>query len=101
MFLDGPDAKLRDAVHILFAHEKVKKEYVEPVPGVDKSFVAKSVRFLPFDSLVTMKLTSFRDKDRTHIRDLIDIGLLDASWLGKLPPLLAERLKQLLDTPDG
>src|SRR4051812_27408199 len=32
MFLDGPGAKFRDAVHILFAHEKVKSEYVEPVP---------------------------------------------------------------------
>jgi hypothetical protein len=101
MFLDGPSAKFRDAVHILFAHEKVKEEYVETVPGVDKSFVDKSVRFLPLDSLVIMKLTSFRDKDRTHLRDLISIGLLDAAWLDRLQPLLAERLKQLLDTPEG
>jgi len=101
MFLDGPRAKFRDAVYILFAHEKVKEDYVEPVPGVDKSFVDKSVRFLPLDSLVIMKLTSFRDKDRTHLRDLISIGLLDAAWLDRLQPLLAERLKQLLDTPEG
>ena len=48
-----------------------------------------------------MKLTSFRDKDRVHLRDLIGVGLIDPSWLTKFPPELAERLKQILDTPDA
>jgi hypothetical protein len=46
-------------------------------------------------------LMSNRDKDRTHLRDLIGVGLLDTSWLAKLPPQLAARLKQILDTPDA
>ena len=29
------------------------------------------------------------------------VGLIDASWLPKLPPELAERLKRILDTPDA
>lgn len=48
-----------------------------------------------------MKLTSFRDKDRTHLRDLLDVGLIDASWCQRLVPELAARLKSLVDTPDG
>jgi hypothetical protein len=48
-----------------------------------------------------MKLTSFRDKDRTHIRDMMEVGLVDESWLTRLPALLAERLKGLLDNPEG
>lgn len=48
-----------------------------------------------------VKLTSFRDKDRMHLRDLIDVGLLDASFIGSLPPELNARLQQLLETPDG
>jgi hypothetical protein len=48
-----------------------------------------------------MKLTSFRDKDRTHLRDLLDVGLIDASWCSRLPPDLAARLQQLLDDPHG
>jgi hypothetical protein len=48
-----------------------------------------------------MKLTSFRDKDRTHLRDLISVGLVDESWRLKLPDELAVRLQSLLDTPDG
>jgi hypothetical protein len=47
-----------------------------------------------------MKPTSFRDKDRTHLRDLISVGLIDESWLIKLPDELAARLQSLLDTPD-
>jgi hypothetical protein len=47
-----------------------------------------------------MKLTSFRDKDRVHLRDLIAVGLVDRRRLGDLPPELAARLKQLLDHPE-
>ena len=35
MFLDGPDAKARDAVHVVFAGRKVRDEYPEPVPEID------------------------------------------------------------------
>ncbi len=48
-----------------------------------------------------MKLTSFRDKDRVHLRDLLEVGLLDATWLPRLPEVLRERLQELIDTPDG
>jgi|GEM_PF-3984795 len=36
-----------------------------------------------------------------HLRDLIDVDLIDESWTKRLPPSLAERLQQLLDNPDG
>lgn len=101
MFLDGPTAKARDAVHIVFTAEKVRPDYVEPAPDVDSSFVDQNVRVLPLEALVRMKLTSFRDKDRTHVRDMIEVGLIDVSWCAKLPPELAVRLQQLLATPEG
>lgn len=101
MFLDGPKAKARDAVHVVFAGEKVRKEYVLPAPDVDEVKTTATARYLSLESLLRMKLTSFRDKDRTHIRDLIDVGLVDASWCARLPNELATRLQSLLDTPDG
>ena len=58
-------------------------------------------RVITLDSLLVMKLLSNRDKDRTHIRDLIDVGLIDETWTDKLPPVFAERLQQILDTPGG
>jgi hypothetical protein len=101
MFLDGPDAKARDAVHVVFAGEKVREEYPEPVPSIDEYALIDDARTLPLDALVRMKLTSFRDKDRVHIRDMISIGLIDASWTGRLPAEPAARLQQMLDDPDG
>src|SRR4029453_5853157 len=37
MFLDGKGAKARDAVHVLFAREKVRSEDVVPTPDVTNS----------------------------------------------------------------
>lgn len=101
MFLDGPDAKARDAVHIVFAAEKVRADYAAPVPDVSESEATETFRLLSLDALVRMKLTSFRDKDRVHLRDLMDVGLVDASWLKKVPAILRPRLQELLDNPQG
>lgn len=101
MFLDGPGAKARDAVHIVFAGEKVRKEYLLPAPDVDESKPTPTCTVLNLDALLRMKLTSFRRKDQMHVLDLIDIGLIDRSWLNRLPPELGRRLQELLDNPEG
>ena len=62
---------------------------------------SEAFRVLRLDALVRMKLTSFRDKDRVHLRDLIEVGLVDQTWCDRLPPQFAARLKELLDHPDG
>jgi hypothetical protein len=101
LFLDGPGAGPRDALHVVFAGEKVQPDYPLPAPDVAESERGDNYRVLALDALVRMKLTSFRDKDRVHLRDLVGVGLVDASWLPRLPPELAPRLKVLLDTPEG
>lgn len=101
MFLDGPKAGVRNAVHLVFAAEKVRPEYPAPAPDVAESEATESFRLLALDALVRMKLTSFRDKDRMHLRDLIDVGLVNASWVPRLPAELGVRLQSLLDNPEG
>jgi hypothetical protein len=101
MFLDGPDAKARDAVHVVFASEKVRADDPIPAPAVEESEAAEEFRLLSLEALVRMKLTAFRDKDKTHIRDMIGVALIDSTWPARLPPPLAQRLQQILDTPDG
>lgn len=100
MFLDSPKAKPRDAVHIVFANEKVRPGEPLPNPDVSEFEPAELFRVLSLEALVRTKLTSFRDKDRTHLRDLIEVGLVSIDSLAKLPPILAGRLRQLLDTPE-
>lgn len=101
MFLDGPEAKARDAVHVIFAGEKVRPDYVAAVPDTAESVSFKAYRVLALEALVRMKLTSNRDKDKMHVRDMLAIGLIDASWPARYPPELATRLQHLVDTPDG
>jgi hypothetical protein len=101
MFLDGPDAKPSESIHILFAGEKVREDYVLPAPDVTEAEQPTTFRVVTLETLVQMKLTAYRDKDRTHVRDLIGVGLVDSSWLSRLPPHLAPRLEQLLANPDG
>jgi hypothetical protein len=101
MFLDGPDGKPSQAVHVLIANEKVKPEYVAPAPDVDDSEKLDSYQTIKLESLVRMKLDSYRDKDRTHLRDLIGVGLIDSSWPSRFHPDLAARLQMVLDDPHG
>lgn len=101
IFLDGPDSSARDAVQVVFAGEKVRPENPSAVPDVSESEETETFRLLTLDALVRMKLTSFRDKDRTHLRDLLEVGLIDASWCDRLPSSLMTRLQELLENPEG
>jgi hypothetical protein len=44
LFLDGPDAKARDAIRVIFAGEKVRADYALPAPDVIESEPAESFR---------------------------------------------------------
>lgn len=106
MFLDGPDAKARDAVHIYFAGEKVRSDALAASAEITECEIAKTgftgeFSVVSLDALVRMKLTSYRDKDRMHLRDMIDVELIDSTWPAKYPGELGQRLLQLLDDPDG
>jgi len=101
MFRDGAEGKPSEAVHLLLSGKKTRREHLLPAPEIQTVDDPANFRVLALESLVVMKLVSNRAQDSVHIRDLIGVGLIDSSWLPKLPPLLAERLKQILDTPDG
>lgn len=102
MFLDGPGAKARDGVHLIFSGEKVNSDSPEPSPDVadiDRSH--SGFRLIELEALVTMKLTSYRRKDQVHLLDMVEIGMLDETWLARVPLSLRDRLQALLDDPEG
>lgn len=101
LFLDGADASARDAVHIVFAGEFVRPGEAAPNPDVAESSDMGTLRVLNLEALVRIKLTAFRRKDQVHLLDMIGVGLIDQSWIKRLPPVLAGRLQELLDTPEG
>jgi hypothetical protein len=101
MFLDGPNGRPRDAVHLLFANEKVRAEYAIAAPDLSMSVQDEAYRLLGVEPLTAMKLTSFRRKDQVHIQDMIGVGLIDQTWTARFQPELAVRLQELLDDPEG
>jgi len=101
LFVERPAGKPSQGVHLLFAGENVKPTDPTPAPGMDESERGQKFQVVTLEALVRMKLVANRDKYRTHIRDLIGVGLIDATWPEKFPEVLAERLRQILANPDG
>lgn len=101
VFLESHGAKVRDAVHILWAGEKAVPDAIEPTPELKQTEPGDGFELIPLEDLVRMKLTSFRDKDRMHLRDLLAVGLVNATWPTRFPAELGNRLQVILDDPEG
>lgn len=100
LFLDGPEGSVRSAVHIIYASEKVKDDYLLPAPDVTESELGDGFVVVTLDALVRMKLTSFRLKDKVHLLDLLGVGLIDESWCDRFPPRLSARMREMIESPD-
>jgi len=100
-FIDGPDGSVREAIHLLYAGEKVKPDHATPTAEVTQSVPANDYMIVDLLPLVQMKLNSFRRKDQTHLMDMIELNIIDASTLPQLHPQHAARLQELLDDPNG
>ena len=101
MFLDGPDAKARDAVHVLLANEKVHEDDLVAAPDVTDVTEIEGTSVLTLESLVRMKLNVFRRKDQMHLLDMLDVELINPSWRERFSPELSRRLQELIDDPRG
>lgn len=100
-FLDGPNSKPSEGVHLLYAGEKVKETDPVPTPLVTESERGAAFQVVSLEALVRMKLVAFRRKDQVHLQDMTRLGLIDATWPDRFPPILAARLREIIADPDG
>ena len=99
MLVDSELLGAKNAVHLVFMNEKVRPEYLEPVPGFsDPVVTAEGVLLAPVADLVRMKLTSFRLKDRVHVQDLDAVGLITPEIEASLSDALSTRLAEVRAT---
>jgi hypothetical protein len=97
MFLEPSDPNPRHGVHLVWAGEKVKAHDSVPSPTIDERQEMEPGKFaVSLSGLIRMKLTANRDRDRVHLQDMIDVGLIDRTMLAGLPAELATRLDALL-----
>jgi hypothetical protein len=96
MLIDTREPRARSAVHLLFVREKVRPEYLEPIPDFSPPVrTTEGVPLAPVADLVRMKLTSFRLRDRVHLKDMDATGLITPQVEAALPESLRERLRKV------
>ena len=96
MLIDTREPRARSEVHLLFVREKVRPEYLEPVPDFSPPVrTIEGVLLAPVADLVRMKLTSFRLRDRVHLKDMDAMGLITPQIDAQLPQALRERLRKV------
>ena len=100
-FLDGPDGGARAAVRVIVAGERARPSDLVVSPDVTESVAGRHFQIVVLESLVRMELSLFGREQAMNLRDLLDVGLIDASWPARFPPELAARLQLLIDTPEG
>lgn len=97
-FLDPDKARKRSSIHLIFVNEKVRPEYLEPVPASEPVTTKEGILIAPVADLVKMKLTSFRLKDKVHIQDLDSVGLITPEIESGLSEPLRQRLHEVRAT---
>ncbi len=95
MLVQSGEPSAPRAVHLVFAGEKVRQDYAEPVPEIGPARRLRGISLIPLADLVRMKLTSFRTRDETHLKDLDEAGLITPEIEGTLSGVLRERLLQV------
>lgn len=96
MLVDHESPSARSAVHFVFLNEKVRPEYIEPVPAMAHAVTtAEGLSIGSVADVVKMKLTSFRLKDQVHIQDIDGVGLITDEIEQGLSPELRKRLQQV------
>lgn len=95
MLVQTAEPSARRAVHLIFSGEKVRPEYPEAVPQLGADRRIRNVRVIALEDLIRMKLTSYRLKDQTHIKDLDEAGLITAEIEATLSPILKDRLAEV------
>lgn len=92
MFVDANSPRASSAIHVVFAGEKVRPDYLEAVTS------KRGILIAPIADLVLTKLTSFRLKDKVHIQDMDSVGLITSEIEESLSEPLRDRLAEVRAT---
>jgi hypothetical protein len=97
----GQTDSARNAVHLIFSGEMVRPNQAEPNPPIAperKRIHGGEVMVIPVADLLRMKLSSFRDKDRVHVRSMDGAGLIMREVEAGLSDELSARLQHVRET---
>jgi hypothetical protein len=91
MLLYGSTESAKNSVRLIFSEDI-------PIRPEKKVIHGREVLVVPVSDLVRMKLSSYRDKDRVHIRSMDAAGLITREVEKGLPDELRGRLQHVRET---
>jgi hypothetical protein len=99
MFLDGPDGKPSQVVHVVVADEPVSRHDHTATPDLGPGCDDGQVPWprVELERLLEMKLLAMRPHDIAHVGDLLRVGLIDRTWRDRVRPELRERFDRAYD----
>ncbi|MBL8219378.1 MAG: hypothetical protein JNL62_09110 [Bryobacterales bacterium] len=97
MLVDAHAPSAAKAIHLVFSAEKVRPNYAEPTPEIAPERL-NSAWVAPVAHLLLMKLTSYRLKDRVHVQDMDNAGLITPQLEAQLTEALRLRLAEIRRT---
>ncbi|MDQ2898885.1 MAG: hypothetical protein M3Y07_03685 [Acidobacteriota bacterium] len=100
MLLYEEEKKAINGIHLIFAGETVKPDQApNPALAPERITVHRGeVAVISVSDLVRMKLNSYRDKDRVHVRGMDAVGLITPAVERILPEHLLARLQIVRET---
>lgn len=101
IFVEGSQPSSRHALRVVFAGEYLRESDLAITPSLIEFVNFGAARVLSLQPLVEMLLIDHRVNARVDVRDMIDVGLIDATWPARFQAELGTRLQALLDDPDG
>ena len=101
LFIETANPSPKRGVHIVFAGEKVRAHEAHSAPAlVASDRAADGFAVIDLKSLLTMKLTAYRDKDKVHLRDMLDLSMITPELEAQLAADLRERLDFIRANPE-
>ncbi len=101
MFIDRDRPSPKTGVHVVIANELIRAHYTHAAPDPRESTrLGSGLSFVDLSALLRMKLQSYRDIDRVHVRDLMSVELITHDLAATLPPDLRERLDEIRRAPE-
>jgi len=101
MLLFGETNSARNAIHLLYAGEKVRATQIESHPSirpVRAGLHGQDFQVIPVLDLLRMKLSAWRDKDRVRVRGMDAAGLVTKEIEEGLSQELRTRLQNVRET---
>lgn len=87
-------------IHCIFADEPLGTQQYSAPSVDDVDLAPEGFRVIGLAGLVRMKLIAFCDRDRVHLRDMLELGLIRPEHEARLPPDLRARLEALKANPE-